>query len=238
MNALPPSTGARHAPRAPCFSEQRTPVVRDPERFRRDGPPLRARRGGPGADPDEEAVDQPARIRRPAMPPLVSRPRHGTGRATAGGDDRLRGPINSPCHPPSSPTTRSGIRLAANMRSNCKDTDTRTTVDLASWVASQDLNGCRPPCFLIPRRHPWLEPRRRRSCLLAASSISTNSRPCVKSRFGCDGRAVSADCGRWESARFGRRLAPSSVELGIAARFRAPGKSLLRPADAPSRPAV
>jgi TnpA family transposase len=29
-----------------------------------------------------------------------------------------------------------GIRLAANMRSNCKDTDTRTTVDLASWVAS------------------------------------------------------------------------------------------------------
>jgi hypothetical protein len=149
MNALPQSTGARHAPAQPVSSEQRTPVVRDPERFRRDGPPLRARRGGPGADPDEEAVDQPARIRRPAMPPLVSRPRHGTGRATAGGDDRLRGPINWPCRPPSSPTTRSGIRLAANMRSNCKDTDTHTTVDLASWVASQNLNGCRPPCFLF-----------------------------------------------------------------------------------------
>ena len=69
----------------PAVFRATNPVVRHPDRSRRDGPPLCARRRRPGARPDEAALGQPAGICRPAMPPPVSRPGHGTGRATAGG---------------------------------------------------------------------------------------------------------------------------------------------------------
>ncbi len=176
MNELPPPTGARYAPSHPVVFRATNPAVRDPDRLRRDGPPLRARRRRSGARPDEATVDQPARIRRPAMPPPVSRPRLGPAEQPPESDDRLRGRSDRRAVRRCSPTTRSGIRPAANMRSNFKDT---CACGVSVWPTGAPVSGsartrhgpriaanpssrrCSPICgrtaFCFHRRRCWSE---------------------------------------------------------------------------------
>ena len=123
----------------PAVFRATNPAVRDPDRSRRDGPPLRARCRRPGTRSGRSGArstgsDSPSSyassaIRASAWDPAEQPPE---------ADDRLRGRSDSACRPRSSPTTRSGTRPAASMRSNCKDT---CACGVSVWPTGAPVSG-------------------------------------------------------------------------------------------------